>query len=140
MQKPATRTLSQRIPRGVTRRCCEFPLEVGRRYAVMAGPGGDHSPNLLESPQFRNRMLGASDVPAIIRAIQQYSPSGYLVFSTTQYRYAAYFGTTPSGTFENLEHAVAQSSRFTLWYRSRNARIYRVRGAGGCAPSTNCGR
>ena len=104
----------------------DFPLEAGPRYRFMAGPGGDHSPNLLEQPQFRNRRFGPADVPRVIRAIEQYSHSGYIAFSTTQDRYAVYFGTTPHGAFEQLEKLISASSSFRLWYRSANVRIYRL--------------
>ncbi len=72
--------------------------------------------------------------------MRTYSHSAYLAFSITQDRYATYFGTTPPHTFEDLEHVVASSHLFALWYSSPHARIYRLlvaavmRRLRGCGP------
>jgi hypothetical protein len=108
----------------------DFPLQIGVRYRYMAGPGGDHSPNLLELPKFRDRTFAAADIPKVVADIERYSHNGYIAFSTTQFRYAAYFGTTPPGAFEGLERLVAASPAFRTWYASANVRIYRLVAAG----------
>jgi hypothetical protein len=105
----------------------DFPLRVGARYGEMAGPAGDHSPNLLEEPRFKNRRFVRRDLRPIARSILRYAPNGYLVFSTTQNRFARYYGTTPPGTFEELERWIADSPKFALWYSTPDSRIYRVR-------------
>ena len=107
----------------------DFPLQAGPNYRFMAGPGGDHSPNLLEQPMFRGRTFRAADVARVIHAIELYSRSGYIAFSTTQSRYAQYFGTTPKGAFAKLESLIAASPAFTRWYTSPNVRIYRLVGS-----------
>lgn len=108
----------------------DFPLRIGARYDLMAGPpGSDHSPDLLEDlPSFSRHTLGAGDIPATVRDLYSYSRSAYLVFSTSQYKYASIFGTTPSGSLESLQRAVASSPRFRLWYSNADTRIYRAVG------------
>jgi hypothetical protein len=104
----------------------DFPLEAGPGYSHMAGPGGDSLPNLHEVPQFRGRMLGTRDLPAIAAYIRTYSTQGFLAFATTEDRYAKYFATTRPGMLDHLQQAVAASPMFTLWYRTENAHIYRL--------------
>lgn len=105
----------------------DFPTWVGERYELMRGPLADESPSLMETPStFEDRPLGAAQIPIVVNVIHQYSPSGFLVFSTTEDRYAAVYGLTPPGALDDLEHAVVRSGRFRLWYSTSNARIYRL--------------
>jgi hypothetical protein len=105
----------------------DFPLRIGSRYGVMADPtGGDASPNLLQNPRFTGRVLGQRDLRSIAAAILDFSPNGYLAFSTTETRFAQYYATTPPGAFGPLERAVSHSPLFSLWHSTSNARIYRL--------------
>ncbi len=104
----------------------DFPTWVGTRYRAMRGPLADDRPSLLGTGVFENRPLGAKQIPAVIGLIQQYSHKGFLVFSATEDRYTAVEELTPPGALENLEHAVAASGRFRLWYATADARIYEL--------------
>ncbi len=106
----------------------DFPTWVGSRYTLMRGPLADDGPNLVGTTSFQDRPLGAADIPAVISVIHQYSRSGFVVFSTTGYRYAATHDLTPAGALESLERAIATSPYFYLWYSAPDARIYRLRG------------
>lgn len=106
----------------------DFPLRVGTRYAVMLGPPGDHSPDLLENQQLSGAALGAGDLQTVVEAIRHFSNHGFLVFSTTQFQYADIFGTTPKGALARLERAVAASPAFRLWHATPDSRIYQLTG------------
>jgi hypothetical protein len=116
----------------------DFPLRVGANYGEMAGPAGDHSPNLLEDPRLRGRPFTRRDLRLIVADMLDFSPHGYLVFSTTQNRYARFYGTTPSGAYEQLERWVAASAKFALWHASTHARIYRLRITKRCEAAGDC--
>lgn len=103
-----------------------FPLRVGPRYDRFRGPIGDADPNLLHETRFRERPLGAADLPAVVREIQRYAQHGFLAFSDTQLHWAATFGLTPPGALADLERAVAGSPLFRLRWRSPTARIYEL--------------
>jgi hypothetical protein len=64
----------------------------------------------------------------VIGLIHEYSRSGFVVFSTTGYQYAAIHDLTPPGALQNIERAIATSPRFALWYSTSDARIYRLNG------------
>jgi hypothetical protein len=104
----------------------DFPLRVGSRYARMAGPGGDHSPDILENFSLRRHVLGSSDIPTVIAAMRQYARNDYIVFSATELMYADVFGTTPKGSLTRLKAAIAKSPHFGLWYATPDAEIYTV--------------
>jgi hypothetical protein len=105
----------------------DFPLRVGANYGDMAGPAGDHSPNLLEDPRLHGRPFKRRDLRLIAADMLDFSPVGYLVFSTTQNRYARFYDTTSPWAYEELERWVAASPKFALWHASTHARIYRLR-------------
>ncbi len=104
----------------------DFPTWVGARYRLMRGPLADDKPSLVGTDEFEDRPLGPQTVPAVIALIQQYSHSGFLVFSTTEYRYTAVQRLTPPGALEDLERAVASSGEFRLWYATPDAHIYQL--------------
>lgn len=116
----------------------DFPLRVGANYGDMAGPAGDHSPNLLEDPRLQGRPFTRRDLRLIAADMRDFSPDGYLVFSTTQNRYARFYATTAPGAYEELEHWVAASPMFALWHASTDARIYRLRRTKRCKPAGDC--
>ncbi len=104
----------------------EFPSRLGARYSLMAGPQQEDEPNLLGMRTFRGRPLSSLDIPAVISAMHQYAPDGYLVFATSGYRDEELFGLKPVGALRSLEHAVATSKHFRLWYANHDARIYEL--------------
>jgi hypothetical protein len=116
----------------------DFPLRLGSNYGAMAGPAGDHSPNLLEDPRLKDRAFTRRDLPVIAADMLDFSPDAYLVFSTTQNRYARFYGTTLPGAYEDLERWVAASPTFALWHATTHARIYRLRITEHCELSGDC--
>lgn len=104
-----------------------FPLRMGARYPEFAGPVSDAEPALLRLERFRGRPLGAADLPAVRREIENWSPDGFLAFSATQTRYAETYGTTPRGSLDRLEAAVVASGDFQPFYTGPDARIYRLK-------------
>jgi hypothetical protein len=102
----------------------DFPTRVEPRYAAMADP--DEDVNLMLDPALRDRQLGAADIQKAVDFMNLYSHSGYLVFASSEYRYAAATSLLPAGSLASLQRAVAQSGRFRLWYRTRDASIYQL--------------
>lgn len=87
---------------------------------------GDGVTSVSYDPRLAGRYLGAGDVPIVVEDLRNYSPHGFIVFSTTQLSYARYMGTTPEGALESLETSIARSRQFTLWYANRDTRIYEL--------------
>jgi hypothetical protein len=116
-----------------------FPLRVSANNGEMAGPAGDHGPSVIEDPQLQGRPFTRRDLRLIAADMLDFSPYGYLVFSTTQNRYARFYRTTPPGAYEQLERWVAASPKFALWHASTHARIYRLRMTKRCELASTCG-
>jgi hypothetical protein len=108
----------------------DFPVNLGPRYGVMLPRfGGDTSPDLFDlggTPTFRQRSLGVADVVRVAAAIREFGSSGYLVFSSTQDKYAVYSRETTAASLASLERAISRSPLFSLWYSTADARIYRL--------------
>ncbi|MFY9265139.1 MAG: hypothetical protein WAO61_06905 [Solirubrobacterales bacterium] len=107
-----------------------FPVRLDARYAKMARSVSGNGPSLLDEEEFTENPLGPKDVPVAIDLIGDYSKSGFLVFSTTQFKDARIFRLTPPRSLENFESAVERSPRFELWYSNPDVRIYRLKGNG----------
>jgi hypothetical protein len=110
----------------------DFPFRFDRRYGVM------RSLNLFEDSALAGRAFSRRDVSYIATALLGESAHGYLVFSTTQRRFARYYGTTPPGALEQLERWVAASPEFALWRGTEHARIYRLRMTKRCQLPGDC--
>ena len=124
-----------RTPAGVLQASAGFPRLYGPRYAEFRGSSReDYNPSLLEFPSFRHRRLGARDIPRVIEGLEQF-PRGYLVFSSTQEKYARLYRLSPPGALAGLEAAIARDRRFRRWYRGPDARIYEY-----VPPSSTTGR
>lgn len=104
----------------------DFPVNLAANYDAFAGTIGDSSPTLTQDKRLAGRRLSARDIPEVISFIAGQSPTGYLVFSTTDYLHAAFYKDFPRGSLRAFESAVAKSPNFRLWYRNRDARIYRL--------------
>jgi hypothetical protein len=104
----------------------DFPTKVGPRYTLMKGTQAEDGLNIAATRSFEDRPLGRAQVPAVISLLRQYSPRGYVAFSTTQYRFAAIKELTAPGALGNLERAIASSTHFHLWYVNRDTRIYEL--------------
>ena len=105
----------------------DFPTRLQPSYARMADPEEDV--NLMLYPALRGHRLGAADIQKVVDFMQLYSRSDFLVFAATETRYSVATGLTPAGSLPSLERAVARSSRFRLWYRAPDARIYHLVGS-----------
>jgi hypothetical protein len=57
-----------------------------------------------------------------------YSHRNFLVFASSVTRYSVATRLALPGSLQSLERAVARSSRFRLWYRAPDARIYQLVG------------
>lgn len=102
----------------------DFPTRYGGTYDRFFP--ADTDTTLLDNNTFRNRSLGPADVPAVITTLRSYQRNSYLIFATTETVTAEVLGLTPRGAIPALEHAVATSPQFTLWYSSPNTRIYQL--------------
>jgi hypothetical protein len=102
----------------------DFPTRIDPRYLAMADPEEDV--NLTLYPALRDRQLGAADIQKAVDFMNLYSHSGYLVFASSEYRYATATSLLPAGSLASLQRAVAHSSRFRLWYHNRDASIYQL--------------
>jgi hypothetical protein len=103
-----------------------FPYRYGATYPDFNGPEGDANPNLLTSPIFQSRQLGAADVPRVARKIREYAKHGYIAFTKDEAAYGQVMGLTPPGALAHLEAAVARSPDFRLWYGNKEVQIYEL--------------
>lgn len=107
-----------------------FPTRVSGRYDQFR-TAGDNLPNLLTTgKQFRHRMLGPDDLPAIAEFVDHYVSGAegaggrYLVLSTGQEVYAQVLGLLPPGSLASLGDALAASADWRVFYRGPDAVIY----------------
>ena len=103
-----------------------FPFRYGGTYPEYLGPEGDANPNLLSETVFVGQELGPAQVPYVAARIEEYAKHGYIVFDKDETTYAEVFRLTPPGALGRLEHAVAHSSDFRLWYDNKVVRIYEL--------------
>jgi hypothetical protein len=104
-----------------------FPTRLGPRYPLFNGPAADNAPNLFNDLRYlARRDPRPQDLGAIIADMESYSYSAYLVFSSLQDRYAEVNGVMPPGRLRKFEQLVAHSSRFRVWYRNPQVRIYQL--------------
>ncbi|MBV9797289.1 MAG: glycosyltransferase [Solirubrobacterales bacterium] len=91
---------------------------------------------LVTQAQFTGHQLGASDVPRLIRLIQQQrARPAYVVLSRLQEDYARLNGLLPAGSLTSFVGALEQSPAFGLVYSLPTAWIFRY-GATPSQPST----
>jgi len=85
---------------------------------------------LTADPEYRHRMLGAADVPAVSSFYRRYMDANgrgvYLVFTTGQAVWSQVLGLVPEGAMERLEAALARSEEWQVFFRSPDATIYRL--------------
>ncbi|MHB8669981.1 MAG: HEAT repeat domain-containing protein [Acidimicrobiales bacterium] len=115
-----------------------FPTRVGDRYNEFASGGGNPVDLLTTGTGFRHRMLGKADLPAIARFVEQHGGriqgSHYLILSTGQAFYSEVLGLLPRGSLASLDEALKRSPDWRVFYRTRDAVIYRLaRGSTGAA-------
>ncbi len=105
-----------------------FPVKVGASYDEFVVSPSDSKPNLTANEEFRGRMLGEADLPAIGRFMEaQLEPgqTGYLALSTEQQVHTEVLGLLPAGSLPSLDRALAGSADWQLFHRTAAASIYR---------------
>ena len=104
----------------------DFPTNLAANYEAFAGQIGDSSPSLLQDRRLHGHVLGASDIPEVLRYMRGVSKSGFLVFSKTQYVSARFDHDIDPDSLGSLESAVWRSADFRLWFVNSVTRIYRA--------------
>ena len=105
----------------------DFPSEVGIRYADMADPATEGSPTLFDYGWADSPRFGARSIEDLIVSIDELSLTPFVVFSTSDERLVDDEHLARPGAVTALEHAVATSSVFRLWYANKDTRICRAR-------------
>jgi hypothetical protein len=105
----------------------EFPGRIDPRYAVMVGPVVDDQQEgtLIGSKRFRELKLPHANVSAVIGKLKPFGERGFVVFATSGYTYAHLTKLSHGDELRDLEEAIARSSKFRLWYRNGDTRIYK---------------
>jgi hypothetical protein len=107
----------------------DFPERSTGAYTRYVVTSGAFDPQVIVSKQFGHRMLGPADVPAIADMVTAYKPKGghgYLAISRGMKVYTHVFKLAPDGTLDSLDHALAHSTRWRVFYRNRDAVIYEL--------------
>jgi hypothetical protein len=106
-----------------------FPMRASADYDRFRIRNGPYDPNLMDSPQLRNRLLGEDDLPAIEATARYYENSGkpvYLVISSGMKAYCHLFTLLPDGSLDSLDRALATSERWRVFYRNDDAVVYEL--------------
>ena len=104
-----------------------FPGDLASRYAVMTGESSESRPNILDYPYFiHHDRFGAEAIPELVSDLRALAVHPFMVFSESQFRYVALYHAAPQGSLQSLEHAVARSSHFRLWYSNASTQIFKL--------------
>ena len=103
-----------------------YPERDSGIYDHFVVTSGAYDPKLVPNPFFTHRVLGVEDLPAIENDIHAYSNHGYFAITTGMKVYAHVFDLLPDGSLDNLDHSLAASSRWKLFYRNSDAVIYEL--------------
>lgn len=99
-----------------------FPVRPTAGYDALGRPSGDQTPAL--SREELDLSTGPADLSRqVLDVVHEYAPSGYVVFSTNQERYARTYGLF-EGDLGQVENAVVSSGEFRLVHRTDDARVY----------------
>ena len=105
-----------------------FPMRLSARYTEMGEPeGGDTSPSLMGGQNAE--LVRHGSATAVSTTLRELADSGgsegcYLVFSSTEARYADVNRILSLDETQRLEGAVTLSPEYQLWHQTANARIY----------------
>jgi hypothetical protein len=98
-----------------------FPERLNARYSTHL----ESRPDLVSEPGFRPHLLGAADVPALQAILRSDdSPQRYVALTSSQERYARFYGLAPPGSFQRLAAALRASPDFKLVYQQGSASIF----------------
>jgi hypothetical protein len=103
-----------------------YPERGSGIYDHFVVTSGAYDPKLIPNPDFTHRVLGADDLPAIEKVLHSYAPHGYFAITTGMKVYAHVFKLLPDGALDNLDHALAASKRWKVFYRDKDAVIYEL--------------
>ncbi|MEN3314725.1 MAG: hypothetical protein V7605_959, partial [Acidimicrobiaceae bacterium] len=95
--------------------------------------GGSTPPPLTTLDEFRGHRLGPADLPALANLYRDHVAATqgdvYLFLSADQDLYSEVLGLLPKGSIAGLDRALAASPDWRVFYRDRDAVIYRFLGA-----------
>jgi hypothetical protein len=103
-----------------------YPERGSAIYDHFVVTSGAYDPKLIPNPEFTHRMLGAGDLDAIESVLRSYAPHGYFAITTGMKVYAHVYELLPDGSLDNLDHALASSKRWKLFYRNSDTVIYEL--------------
>jgi len=105
-----------------------FPIRLTADYTKLLETDPNNEPELFSTtPALITPHPPARIVTLVLKAFSTFGTGpGFLVFSESQYAYARIEATIPAAVMEAVEHAVAQSASFTLWYSNADTKIYRL--------------
>jgi len=116
-----------------------FPSRVAANYEIQQFTP-DPNLNLFSTTErFRNRLLGADDLPALSSFAGEYAASAeggvYLALTAGQETYAEVLGQTAKGSLASLDRALGTSAEWDTFYRNADAVLYRFLGPSEPAPA-----
>jgi len=103
-----------------------YPERGSAIYNHFVVTSGAYDPKLVPNPEFTHRVLGADDLETIENVLRSYAPHGYFAITTGMKIYAHEYDLLPDGSLDSLDHALAASKRWKLFYRNGDAVIYEL--------------
>jgi len=122
--------IEQHIPSGSTVLLAgeTFPIRFTPDYVKLLETDPNNEPELFSTtPALITPHPPARIMTLVLKAFSTFgSGPAFLVFSESQYAYARIEETIPTAVMEAVQHAVAQSASFTLWYSNADTTVYRL--------------
>ena len=103
-----------------------YPERESPVYDHFVVTSGAYDPKLVPNPEFTHRVLGADDLDGVESVVRSYATHGYFEITTGMKIYARLYDLLPDGSLDNLDHALAASKRWKLFYRNGDAVIYEL--------------
>lgn len=103
-----------------------YPERGSPIYDHFVVTSGAYDPKLVPNAEFTHRMLGPDDLDAIESVLRSYAPHGYFAITSGMKIYVHDYALLPDGALDNLDHALAASKRWKLFFRSQDAVIYEL--------------
>jgi GT2 family glycosyltransferase len=106
-----------------------FPRRLTAEYAGVHDPDYPGALSLTEDGEgFRNRRLGAADLPRLEQTLRGVGPERtYMILTPSQQRFGRLYGVLPPGSMRGLERALTSSRSFRPVYRRGGAAIFEYR-------------
>jgi hypothetical protein len=103
-----------------------YPERGSPIYDHFVVTSGAYDPKLVPNPEFTHRMLGPDDLDAIESVLKSYAPHGYFAITSGMKIYVHDYALLPDGALDNLDHALAASKRWKLFFRNQDSVIYEL--------------